>query len=419
MMFIDEFSQIKEDYEVLHRTSDTTGCRVFNGTHRSIGSAFNELANRVDIKKIVMHWRQHPAKRKGLYRWDPKAQSVEVLDPEFHFDPDFVFVTDGTPSGGPFPGLRSPWYDKQCVRKGNPRAVAMDLDINPKGAVAQFADAATVRDLQRRYCFEAYWEGDVLYDRDTGAFTGLAKREGGPLKLWCHIDDRGRPTKKMRVGVGGDLSTGSGATPSCLAAFSADTGEKVFEYVNAHIEPKLLAPLAVALCWMFQDQDGVPGRLAWELQGPGIPFGKRVVELGFTNFYTRKNELKRVDVGDTETPGWVPTPDNKRMLLEDYRAALSNRQIVDRSKECLEEFLSFMYTKKGSVEHGGQNNDNDPAGARLNHGDRVIASALGYKMARDLGFVRGHAGPDRVIRPGSLAYRMQIADDTANQRDEA
>ncbi len=71
-MFIDEFSQIKEDYEVFHRTSDTTGCRIFNGTHRGTGTCFAELADHSSlagsyIKKLQMHWTQHPLKRPGLY----------------------------------------------------------------------------------------------------------------------------------------------------------------------------------------------------------------------------------------------------------------------------------------------------------------------------------------------------------------
>src|SRR5260370_34363113 len=136
-MGIDEFSQIEEDYEVLHRTSDTTGCRIFNFTHKGLGTAAYELTQRVDMRKLNLHWSQHPHKKKGLYRYDTEAKHVVSLDAGFQHDPDYSFITDGSPTGGPCPGLRSPWYDKECRRKGSARAVAMDLDIDPRGSVSQ------------------------------------------------------------------------------------------------------------------------------------------------------------------------------------------------------------------------------------------------------------------------------------------
>lgn len=41
-MFIDEFPRVKEDYDVLHSTANTTGCRIFNGTFQGATGAFYE-----------------------------------------------------------------------------------------------------------------------------------------------------------------------------------------------------------------------------------------------------------------------------------------------------------------------------------------------------------------------------------------
>jgi len=190
-MLIDEFSQIEEDYEVLHRTSDTTGCRIFNGTHLGLDTAFYELTCRVDMRKLRMHWSQHPDKRRGMYRYDAQTAKV-VTDPTFAYEPDFVFIMDGKE--------RSPWYDEQCVRKGSKRAVAMDLDIDPSGSVSQVFDAVLIQRLKQLTC-EPYWEGDVRYDRDLGRVIELKRRQGGLLKLWCQLDQDGRPAP-FRYGAG-------------------------------------------------------------------------------------------------------------------------------------------------------------------------------------------------------------------------
>ena len=134
VIFIDEFSQIKEATEVRQRTAGTSDCRFFNGTHLGVGTEFYNLTASPEFPKLVWHWSQHPEKKKGLYHYDQVTNKVAALDKTYQYPPDFKFVTDGLPTGGPFPGLRSPWYDWKVIDIGNPRGVAMELDIDPKGA---------------------------------------------------------------------------------------------------------------------------------------------------------------------------------------------------------------------------------------------------------------------------------------------
>ena len=360
-MGIDEFSQIEEDYEVLHRTSDTTGCRIFNFTHTGLHTAAYEITQRVDMRKLVLHWTQHPEKRKGLYRYDVEAGKVEVLDKGHVFPIDFRFVMDGSPTGGPFPGIRSPWYDEQCRRKGSARAIAMDLDIDPKGSVSQFFDRLMILTLQTNYCCEPYWEGDLHYDKESGRPIALVPQMGGPIKLWCKLVN-GKPPLDS-YGIGTDVSTGTGATPSCLSVTSGSTGEKVLEYRNPFILPEKFGVLAVALGWLFKDIHGQPGLLSWEVPGPGYTFGKTVMDLGYHHVFYKLHEFKQFADASDE-PGWYASPNNKRLLLEDYRAALHSRQFLNRSKSALADCLAFRYDKRGMVEHSLETNVQDPSGAR-------------------------------------------------------
>lgn len=409
-MFIDEFSQIREAREVLDRTSNTTHCRIFNGTHKGVGTAFHELATgaaRTFLKKIVMHWSHHPDKFRGAYSWDASEQKIVVHDPDYDYPPDFEFVKDGTPAGGPYPGLRSPYYDEQCKRKSGPRAVAEDLDIDAKGSQERVFDALLVAAL-RGGEREPVWVGDFL---ETGAGWRFAERAEGRWKLWR------RPTElatlpRARYCVGADIATGSGATPSCVTVGDADTGEKVAEYSSPHIEPTPLAQMIVPLCRALVDRDDQPALLCWETPGPGAMFGKRVMEAGYRRVYyrTQEDKLKKVE---TDIPGWHNQGGEVMLaLILEYRDALRRARFVNRSKEALDELADFRYRADGYVEHAGIA-AGDSSGARVNHGDRVVADALCCKMMAKLA---GSAGPepgrapaDPVAAMKSLGYRKLLA----------
>lgn len=411
-MFIDEFSQIKEDFEVLHRTSDTTGCRIFNGTHKGMGTAFHELSERVDMVKIVMHWTQHPDKWPGAYQWDPKKNAVEILDKTYDYPTDFTFVQAVSPTGGPFPGIRSPWYDRECVRKGSPRAVAMDLDIDAGGSVSQFFNPVTIKILRATYTSDPVWQGDVVYDKDTGRPEGLTKVDGGLLRSWVQpvLDGGKLRMPRSRYGCGADLSTGGGATNSCLSWVDGRTGEKIAEYATPHVLPENFAPIALALCWLFADENDLPAFFGWEHAGPGLIFGKRVLELGYPHIYWREAGTLLAAGRATRNPGWYPNVENKRLLLEAYRAALDNRSFVNRSDWALKQCMPYRYMPDGSIAHPNDTRAEDHTMARANHGDMVIADALAWKMASSFGMIgRPEQARNETLVVGSLNWRRAIA----------
>ncbi len=404
-ILLDEFGQQGAANEIWSNTADV-GPRIVVSTHYGVGTKFFELCQGHHIKKLVMHWSQHPEKNKGLYKYHTDTNKVEILDKSYKFPPDFKFVMDGTPTGGPFPCIRSPWYDAEEIRRGSRRDVAMHLDIDAKGSTSQFFDKLMIDGLKRDCC-DPYWEGDLSFDRDTGKPLDLVPVAGGPLRLWLTPDLHGK-VPAASYGAGCDLSTGSGATPSCISMVNANTGEKVMEYANANLDPVAIAPLVVAMCWLFKDQNGDGAFVAWEMQGPGINFGKKVIELGYRNVYYRTAE-HALSQKVSDMPGWVPTPNNKRVVLEDYRAALSSRRFVNRSWQALDECLSFEYGPQGKVQHGNEDSS-DPTAARENHGDRVIADALAWKMAKGLTRTPGKEAEDE-FKPGSLGWRRQLKDE--------
>ncbi len=384
-MFIDEFGLIEEGREVLHRTTDTTRCRIFNGTHRGMGTAFYELTDPKSvagqyINKIVLHWTQHPEKNQGIYQYNEAINKIEVLDKSYHYADDFKFVYSQEPLGGPFPGIRSPWYDVQCPRKGNARAIAMDLDIDPSGSVKQFFNAIMIRHLIVSFCVEPYWRAEFHFDYELGRPVAMERHGSGRVKLWCHFHN-GLPPLGV-YGVAADVSQGTGATPSTCCVVNIETGQKVLQYADPNIDPKQFGSFLVALCWLFKDRAGHGARLCWEIPGPGVTLGAHVVkELQYRNVWWRAK--KTTFRNSPEIAGWSCTVETKKRLLNEYAEALKTGKYLNPDKEALEECLKFAYTPSGGVEHAGEPGKGDPSGARMNHGDLTIADGIACMLMRE------------------------------------
>lgn len=409
--FVDEFSQIGEDREVLARTADTTGCRIFNFTHTDVGTAAYDLAKpESGVRKLVMHWSQHPEKRKGLYRLTEQGR-VDVLVQK-GLPEDYDFVRDGTPTGGPYPGLRSPWYDAECRRREggrtHGRSVAMDLDINPTGASSQFYDAVTISRLKGS-CRSPLWRGSLMYVREEGEPQELVEGEGN-LWLWLTpgFDSRGRLLRVPQANyvIGGDVGTGAGVTPSCFTVFDCDKGIKVGKLVDRRIDPKTMAGLVVALCRVFRNAEGQPAQLTWECPGAGTTFGNEVLkEYGYRNIFWKTEVLRDVE-RESDVPGWHSTPKMKLQLHTEYRSALGSGRFANPDESALDECLAYVH-KNGSVEHPKATVKTDEAGEGMNHGDQVVGDALAWMLASRRPEVRRVEGeaPESPIPNSMLARR--------------
>src|SRR5690606_25427332 len=97
--------------------------------------------------------------------------------------------------------------------------------------------------------------------------------------------------------------------------------------------------------------------------------------------YYRTNETS-LGRKATDTPGWSPTPENQRALLESYKQGLMTGQLSDLSRHSVNEARQYVHTKEGSVAHSAGLRTIDPSGAKKNHGDRVMATALAWWPCR-------------------------------------
>jgi hypothetical protein len=383
-VIMDEFAafELTDGFRALASTRSTSPCRIFPSTPQGIGNAFYEVAHSENIRRYTMHWSSHPVQAKGLYIGE-----------------------DGR--------KRSPWYDNECKRAVNPHEIAQELDINFLGSDYQFFQADVISQLIQEHAREPIMQGDLLWERDTCKPTGFSARDRGDFKLWFAPDDNGNPPSGAYV-VGGDISTGSGATPSVLSVANRLTSEKVAQFTSAHIRPEQFGRFAAAVCWWFHGAMLIP-----EANGPGQTFITSATEAGYRNFWYRENEKSLVkNAGNSLIPGWYSNKEFRTDLLSQYRDALYSRKFINHAANALREAESYVFVN-GNVEHAMASRTMDSSAQRENHSDHVIADALAWLGIRRMPTVTPEKKPDISENPPerSLAYFRKLWKDNSQRQN--
>ena len=303
------------------------------------------------MKKIRLHWSLHPVKAAGLY-------------------------LDATGK------QRSPWYDEQCKDR-HPLEIGQNLDIDFSGGDQAFFDLAVITRLEQEAQRPTY-KGELEYNATTCAPVGWYEGGKRHLLLWMEMptdsDGNLMPPRDRDYIFGIDISAGTGASNSVISIGDTKTMRKVGELAEAHMSPDQFAGYAIALAHWFKGKSG-GARLIWEAAGPGIPFGQRVTALGYRNVFFREQETSLARK-QSDCPGWYMTRALKHNLLQEYRRALGN-EFQNPSKIAVTECREYIYWATGAIEHSRAMRTIDPTGSRANHGDRVIADALCWKLLQE------------------------------------
>jgi hypothetical protein len=341
-LFLDEFASVENGAEVSAATEANTNCRIFVSTPKGTGNEFYRLHQRFmsyQPKNVIsIHWSRHPEFSKGLY------------------------YKDGKP--------RSPWYDAKEATL-HPVQVASELDLDFMGSDYAFFDSEMLDAYIAENARAPMFTGDIDYDPTTLEIgDGFVERSGGPLLLWTPFGLDGRPPKDHKYVFGVDVSQGTGASASVISIGDKTTREKIGEFATAHMRPDQFATYTVALARLFND-----AFICYESNGPGRPYGDRLIELGYRNLYYRRQETS-LSHKVTDVPGWAPTKEGKEALLHEYYGALKTREFINRSRDALEECRCYIHAVGGGLVHIAAQHSDDPSGAKANHSDRCIADAL-------------------------------------------
>jgi len=386
-LLVDEHASIEQAADVEMATADVSANRLRVSTPKGMNT-FGRLRHSGKVKVLTLHWSKHPIKSRGLYT--SKGVVVEVLDGyrgpvtslvpaddageprrvTYDFPDGYPFVLDGR--------LRSPWYDGECVRRGSDIEVAQELDIDYLRSGHAWFDGNVVARLRATTVRSPDLVGDLVYrvlPEDRIALDGFVASPRGMLRLWCPLGADGRPSQHANYAVACDISEGTGASNSVASVYDCTNGRKVAELVTAQQSPEHFARTVVALCNWFAGGTGWPF-LVWEQTGPGLIFGREVHRLGYTYVYfqRREDEVSPRRRDQLRIPGWPASKNNKFLLLGDYRRDLGLGTFINPSAAAVDELLQYVMDDEGCPLH--ERLVEEKSGARLAHGDRVIADAL-------------------------------------------
>lgn len=398
-ILLDEFAAVEQGHKVLSSTRDVTKSRLFNSTPEGINNAYYTI-RQTNIRKLRFFWTDHPIKSAGLYRTSENGE-LEILDHE-GYPEGYEPILDGK--------TRSPWFDEQCERAATMQEIAQEIEIDYLGSGHQFFLSDAVHEAIRKYARPAIIAGDLDYDSLTGEPSKFRENKKGKLKLWVSLDREGNFSCERKYIIGCDISAGTGSSNTTACIYDSKTNEKVGEYVNPYIRPEEFAKQVFALgTWLHK------AFVIWESNGVGRQFGAKFEELGYGNIYFRVKE-ETIAKKHTLFPGWHSTRETKLVLLGEYRSAVQEQKIVNRSQQALEETLEYIYNNQGGVSHSKSDNKDDPTGARDNHGDRVIADALAWRGMSERTVKPQVKKP--TIPPGSLAWRREQKKQKSKENSE-
>jgi hypothetical protein len=371
----DEFAFVPDSYAMLRASQMATNCRIYNSTPNGAGNAFYDL-KQAKIQHLRLHWSSHPVKRKGLYR--SEGGELKIIDTEFKgtvvnsegkkfdFPTNYPFRLDGE--------LRSPFYDRECDRASHPMEIRQELDINYLGSDYQFFVPSVLDRIQLEDVRPPLVCGELEFDPETCEPIKFKSFPDGRIKLWFNLTPEEGFPEGLECILGADVSAGTGASNSALSGVNKETGEKILEFAfpgpNFHAED--FAAYAVAIAkWMNH------AFMIWDASGPhGRIFGNKVMDLKY-HFVYWKTALNRITRKPSETPGFFMNPGDKAEAFGRYRRALKDGTFIQRSYEANKECNFYIQVVGGKgIEHSSSLNNQDPTGARDNHGDRCVADVV-------------------------------------------
>ena len=408
-IFLDEFSRVRPDDQLRVRASvhDASQSIFYVGTPQGRDMEFYRVRNS-GITKITLHWTSHPVKSRGMYQTSETGK-LQLLDTKYwdrNGTNDYGFILDGK--------KRSPWYDGECKRRNHPLLVAQEIDIDYLHSSSLFFDSDALAKSEANDIRDPFVTCEIEPISDDGKLSRFQYVDSGAgrLRLWSYPDSGGQLPGNTEYVIGIDVAMGAGSSNSTLSIWDVAKAEKVGEYSNPNIDPAAFARLAVALAWRCSGKNRTGAFLCWEANGPGWGFGKAVSRCGYGNFYYSLKNEKSSRSMVSDNPGWFSTKATKLNLLLEFNRAIKEREAIIRSDTTIRECREYVFAPDGDVIHGGSKfRDADPSGAGANHGDMVIADALGWLAHREIVV----QGSKETFVPESSPYARRQAREKARQ----
>lgn len=372
IMLLDEFAHVDQDRpgisdHIWGCTSSTCSLRRAVSTPCGKNNKFAKLKGNKDIEQFVVHWYDDPAKMHGAYKLEAP-----------------MTIGSATLQIGEW---WAPWAEMERRRTDNDNLFAQEILLSYEGTGGPYFVPSTMRIVNQSVLHPLY-RGGLLITAQDGLHPRVMRFQpdtSGCFSLWHRLLEDGKPEPRRMYGIAADVATGvrgsdgRGASNSVLCIGDLQSGEKIAEYVTATLLPHQLARVAVALAYWYAGNDRNPARMIWEANGPGGPFGAVVTEeLNFTNVF-RHQLLSDASAKSVRPAGFFKSGGDRGSgvkLFADFTKAIETGRYIERSSQTTLEMAQYICQNDSSAVFAGSLSSLDPSGARSNHGDTVIASAL-------------------------------------------
>ena len=416
-VLVDEFAHYEPRDAVAVRASLVTAANsvVFLSTPNGRHNAFGEMAHNPKVRRTDLRWEDDPRKKPGMYTSVGTKETgwkLKILDEGYDFPRDYPFVLDGM--------VRSPWLDFKEQELGSKSLFSQEILRSFHGSGKPVVTPEEIEEFVRRFAMPPMLVGELDYDPVSGEPVGFREQPNGRLRLWMRLGAGGRPDPSRVYVMGSDISSGTGASNSVDVFGDALTGEVLGEFTTPHLNATEFASYSVALARWLKGRGRYGAYMIWEGNGPtGKTFCDQVDNLGYGNVYKADQDKTMPGRRGSEsaTPGWFNQGKNVLPLFEEAIRAMKRGQMIIRSEEAIREFGDYAWQGDGTIDHARSRIEEDPSGARANHGDRCVGSFLMWHGVRQLVDTRVRTDDDsrrrvdhgdrRASREASLRARKQ------------
>lgn len=377
-VFLDEFGKFGagKDQAALDSTQYVTNCRYFISTYLNDTNAFYRLMqDKTSMLKIEIDWKDNPDRAAGLYK--VHNGKIEILDKNYVFPDDYPFETD--PMKGGF--IRSPWYDAECRRPGaTARSIAREIDRDARGASSKVFATRTIQKAETQIRTPSL-RGEMQWDDET--YEPNWTEQGNGKMCWWDV-----PISGQKVGfsgpyvIGCDVAWGTAgdySSNSAMVVIDATKRSVVGEYVSNAITPHDFCRMVVATMKFLAGGRGEDQcYLIWENQGPGTGFWQELKRIGWSNYYTRRGDVRDKTSKFTKKAGWWNTSRELELCFNNLQDAILNDRLIIPAERAIRELSEYEFDNSGKIVHVSSERSEDGSAKSAAHGDAAIALALAF-----------------------------------------
>lgn len=366
----DEMAFWENDEAAWKACADSTNCRTAISTPHGASNKFAKLA-KSNIKKMALHWTQHPLKNKEVYRWDNgKEIPIDISqDPDAAYKAWLESRLDNPPSDMIGGFIRSKWYDQECERRGDKKEVAEELDIDYARSGMPFFD---LRMLAKQIPWTQMHTEQHVSRIPPGRYITASlvevdhKIETRPSRVgWLRIFEM--PVKGNQYLVTGDTAEGLAKGDESFGVVREKWSMNVVAACNGAYDPDDFAFKLQKMGYFYNKAMVAP-----ENNNHGYSVCSDLKKMDCNLYWTKKKNIKTGDVTRVKA-GFTTTAQSRPAMLDQSREEIKNMSCEVRDPIIISQMSVFVHNEKnGKPEAIGEFLD-----------DGVIAFSIGSKVLQE------------------------------------